>query len=132
IERRFGIGSLFRPDAMTPVNFLYCFLISYAFCERQRWFPLGYALLGSVSLPQRKGDCTNHHKQKQVTRTSKLDQWSHGSSLSPPLDYSGLAGIRERRKKPSGGKASSACFKRRCDVRRLCGYRVHCVKSGAA
>jgi len=36
IERWLGIGTLFRPDAMTPVNFLNCWLISYALCERQR------------------------------------------------------------------------------------------------
>ncbi len=35
VERWLGIGPLFRPDSMTPVNVLNRSLISYAFCKRQ-------------------------------------------------------------------------------------------------
>jgi hypothetical protein len=56
IERRLGIRAFFRPDTVTPVNAFNCSLMSHAFCERQRWFPLGYALLDSVWLHQREGD----------------------------------------------------------------------------
>jgi hypothetical protein len=36
IERWLGIGSLFRPYPMTPVNFFNSSLVSYALVERQR------------------------------------------------------------------------------------------------
>jgi hypothetical protein len=36
IERWLGIGTLFWPDAVTPVNVLDSSLISYALCKRQR------------------------------------------------------------------------------------------------
>src|SRR4029079_7973069 len=36
IERWLWIGTLFRPDAMTPINFFNGSLISYALCERRR------------------------------------------------------------------------------------------------
>jgi hypothetical protein len=59
IQRRLGIGTILWPNAVTPVNVFYCSLMSYAFCERQRWFPLDYTLLGSVSLRQRERDCAD-------------------------------------------------------------------------
>ena len=79
IERWLGIGSLFGPDAVTPVNFLDRSLISYAFCEREvRWDAFTGASGGEKSQQcsgdiEQTADCAE--KQNECAgRTSRIEQ----------------------------------------------------------